>query len=259
MQQGAGGVCLHLAGIAHKIGDGQNLKSDEDGPAQTHAGIKLYACHILGHCNVKGVGSTSSIAQGHTQEDGGAAHDSVITQGHEDSHEDWEQAVDLLINAHGGAQNAQHQHGNGNEQLNPLSYFSNHRPQCLVHRSVLGQHIDETVGKDDQEHDVGRLYIALLQSQEKVKDTRGLYIDLMVGAIHDNHLAGDRILHTVVLACGDDVGQDQHQHHDRNQDHIGVRHFELKFLFLGVCHSHLLISPNFQQTHIRSRATSVKI
>ena len=80
----------------------------------------------------------------------------------------------------------------------------------------------------------------------------------MVGAIHDNHLAGDRILHPVVLACGDDVGQDQHQHHDRNQDHIGVRHFELKFLFFGVCHSHLLISPNLQQTYIRSRSTSAK-
>ena len=241
LHQGALGIGLDPAGVVHHIEDGQRLEGHKDHPAELHAGVQLHAGHVLGHGDVIGVGGAGGIADGHAQEDDGAAHDGVIPQAHENSHEHREQPVYLLINAHGGAQNAQHQHGDGDQQPHPVSDLFDHCTQCRVHGAVLSQHIDKAIGEDDQEHDVGRVHIAGLQGQKQVKDAGGVHINLVIGIRHDHHSARHGILHPVILAGGDNMGQDQHQDHDGNQDHIRMRHFKFEFLLLFF-HSHLLIS-----------------
>ena len=222
------GMLLDLQCVADEVDVRDNIEHSKADKAVTHAGIQRQAGDFLSHDGGVDVQRASGEADRAAQQDDGCTGDGVQT--HRKGHHDHDgRKGNEQVDALRGADEAEHQRQDGQEQIDAggedLRHLGHHGVEC----AGLGQDVESTACEHDDQHQINALDEGLDDVQRNFKRVDGSLINV-VEIVGVDDLDACFVLEAGVGACRDDPGQQDRKQDDDADDDEGMRHLEL-FLF----------------------------
>ena len=237
IRNGRLGVFLYAHGIAHSPCDTDGGEDNPRNGAQPQLRIALDTNDALGDQNVKRINGRGAVSQVRTEEADDKCRHRVIADAHHDGNEDGVERQGFLRHTKRSAANGQQGHRDGNDEDVLILELFNHAAHAGIQRIGLGDDCKRTANQQDERDDVGRRLDTLggrLQNRKdiltQVDGLTGLgigivLIDLFIGSGNGDFALARRRRDclALILARGNDPGQDRKDNDQQEHDRIDVR------------------------------------